>query len=160
VTAENGPGRPAVRVASVGDADALVDLLAGGTLRGAEDPTDPGAYRRALEEIVATPGNDVLVAEVDGRVVGMCQLTVIRHIQEQGGRCAEIESMHVAAAHRGRGIGRVLLDAAVDRAGTAGCYRVQLTSNTVRTDAHRFYERAGFEPSHVGFKRYLSEPPG
>jgi GNAT superfamily N-acetyltransferase len=154
-TAMERPGRPAIRLATVADTDALVELLAGGTIRGAEDPSDRDAYRRALEEIAATAGNDVLVAEVDGRVVGMCQLTLIRHVQERGGRCAEIESMHVAATHRGGGIGRILLDAAVERARSAGCYRVQLTSNTVRADAHRFYVRAGFEPSHVGFKRYL-----
>jgi GNAT superfamily N-acetyltransferase len=156
----NEPGRPAVRVAAMGDVAALVELLAGGTIRGAEDPTDLEPYRRALAEIVAGTGNDVLVAEIDGAVVGMCQLTLIRHVQERGGLCAEIESMHVAAARRGRGVGRVLLDAAVDRARAAGCYRVQLTSNTVRTDAHRFYVRAGFEPSHVGFKRYLPGPTG
>ena len=37
-----------------------------------------------------------------------------------------------------------------------GCYRIQLTSNTARPDAHRFYERLGFVPSHVGFKMRLT----
>ncbi|MEU8621212.1 hypothetical protein [Streptomyces sp. NPDC048623] len=32
---------------------------------------------------------------------------------------------------------------------------LQLTSDVSRTDAHRFYERLGFEPSHIGFKRSL-----
>jgi hypothetical protein len=32
---------------------------------------------------------------------------------------------------------------------------VQLTSNNARSDAHRFYERLGFVPSHVGFKMLL-----
>jgi GNAT superfamily N-acetyltransferase len=36
-----------------------------------------------------------------------------------------------------------------------GCYRVQLTSNKQRGDAHRFYERNGFSATHQGFKRYL-----
>ena len=36
-----------------------------------------------------------------------------------------------------------------------GCYRVQLTSNTVRDDAHRFYESFGFSPTHIGFKLSL-----
>ena len=42
--------------------------------------------------------------------------------------------------------------AAVDQARALGCYRLQLTSNTARPEAHRFYEALGFEPSHVGFK--------
>jgi GNAT superfamily N-acetyltransferase len=44
------------------------------------------------------------------------------------------------------------MEAAIDRARRLGCYRVQLTSNAVREDAHRFYARLGFTPSHVGFK--------
>ena len=45
---------------------------------------------------------------------------------------------------------------AVARAAALGCYRIQLTSNTARPDAHRFYERLGFVPSHVGFKMRLT----
>jgi GNAT superfamily N-acetyltransferase len=71
--------------------------------------------------------------------------------------------MHVRVDLRGTGIGGLLLEAAVDVARAAGCYRVQLTSNTARSDAHRFNEHRfnehhGFAGSHVGFKRLL-EPP-
>ena len=93
-----------------------------------------------------------------GEVVGTCQLITFRHLQHGGGRCAEIESMHVRPDVRGTGVGGVLLEAAVEAAVVAGCYRVQLTSNAARTDAHRFYERHGFVASHVGFKRLLDPP--
>ena len=129
-------------------------LLEHGSLEaGREDPADLGAYREALAEIQATPGSDVLVAELDGSVVGMCQLVVFRHLQHRGGRCAEVESMHVHPEVRGLGIGTLLLDVALESARRAGCYRVQLTSDRRRSDAHRFYRRQGFAPSHVGFKR-------
>ena len=94
----------------------------------------------------------MLVAEQDGVVVGVCQLIVFRHLQGRGGLCAELESVHVHPDHRGRGIGSVLVRDAVARARAVGCYRVQLTSNRARPEAHRFYERLGFVPSHVGFK--------
>jgi GNAT superfamily N-acetyltransferase len=132
----------------------LITLLQHGALEdGTEDPSDLNTYRAALEEIQATGRSDVLVAELDGEVVGMCQLIVFRQFQRHGGLCAELESMHVHPDVRGRGIGAQLLDASVDAARQAGCYRVQLTSNGQRTDAHRFYERHGFVASHVGFKR-------
>jgi GNAT superfamily N-acetyltransferase len=115
-------------------------------------------YQSALAEIQATDGSDVLVAQVDGQIAGMCQLMVFRHFQRRGGRCAEVESMHVHPDFRGKGIGAQLLDAAVDAAWRSGCYRIQLTSNVQRTDAHRFYERRGFAPSHLGFKRLLELP--
>jgi GNAT superfamily N-acetyltransferase len=67
--------------------------------------------------------------------------------------------MHVRSDLRGTGIGGLLLEEAVARARASGCYRVQLTSNAVRADAHRFYEAHGFVASHVGFKRLLDPPP-
>jgi histidine triad (HIT) family protein len=150
----DGGVRPAagvtVRPGAPGDAAAVAGLLAGGAIRAGDDPGDPEPYAAAIEE-----AGNVLVAELDGSVVGVCQLIIMRHLQHRGGRCAEIESMHVAADHRGQGIGSVLLDAAVERARAAGCYRVQLTSNKVRSDAHRFYLRHGFEASHEGFKLYF-----
>jgi GNAT superfamily N-acetyltransferase len=146
-------GRPlavTIRAAEPEDAAAVADLLAGGAMRAVEDPADPAPYRSAIGE-----AGNVLIAEVDGQVAGVCQLIVFRHVQHMGGLCAEIESMHVAEGQRGRGVGSALLQAAVERARAAGCYRVQLTSNKLRPDAHRFYLRHGFEASHEGFKRYL-----
>jgi GNAT superfamily N-acetyltransferase len=148
-------GEVTIRPARADDAPRLAVLLAGGSLRGNEDPADATSYRAALDDIAATPGNTVLVAEVGGEVVGMCQLVVFRHLQERGGRCAEIESVHVGERRRSSGIGGVLLEAAVEEARALGCYRVQLTSNKARVAAHRFYERHGFVASHEGFKRYL-----
>ena len=146
-----------IRAAELDDVPRLVELMDAGSLAVHDEPsTDEAAYRRALEEIRATEGNDILVAVDDGEVVGMCQLLVFRHFQSHGGRCAEIESMHVDPTVRSRGIGRQLLAAAVTLAERHGCYRVQLTSNTLRRDAHRFYAREGFIPSHVGFKRILT----
>ena len=98
----------------------------------------------------------MLVAEVGGTVVGMSQLLIFRHLQERGGLCAEIESVHVDEQVRSSGIGGALLEATVARAAAAGCYRVQLTSNKSREAAHRFYDRHGFAASHEGFKRYLA----
>ena len=57
--------------------------------------------------------------------------------------------IHHAAAHRLPVVATRLL------AEQLGCYRVQLTSNVRREDAHRFYERLGFSPTHVGFKMLL-----
>ncbi len=143
------------------DVARVVELLALGTVPGSsgeeiENPVDLGPYERALRE-TGNAGGDVLVAEIDDEVVGVCQLIVFRHLQARGGLCAEIESVHVHPDHRGSGVGTTLLRAAIDRARNLGCYRVQLTSNVQRPDAHRLYERLGFAPSHVGFKMLLSE---
>jgi GNAT superfamily N-acetyltransferase len=147
-----------IRRATEADLERVVELLTSGAPPGGrvpdEDPGDLAPYRRALREIEAGDG-DLLVAELDGRVVGVSQLIVFHHLQAGGGRCAEIESVHVHPDQRGAGVGAALIGHVIERARALGCYRVQLTSNAAREDAHRFYERLGFVPSHVGFKLLL-----
>ena len=147
-----------LRTAVTEDIDAMVDLMVGGRLEtdAHDEPGDRDEYVAALDEIDRDPSASVIVAVNHGvDVVGMLQLVTFRHLQHHGGRCAQIESMHVRHDLRYSGIGGKLLDHAVEFARAAGCYRVQLTSNNARHDAHRFYERHGFVGSHRGFKRTL-----
>jgi len=151
------PGGLVIRRATGADLGRAVELLVLGALPGGPSRVEDAAaaaYAAALREI-DDAGGTVLVAERDGEVIGVCQLIVFRHLQASGGLCAEIESVHVHPDHRGSGVGTALLREAVARARALGCYRVQLTSNARREDAHRFYERLGFSPTHVGFKMLL-----
>ena len=124
-----------LRPAGEADLACIVELMRLGSVPGgppsSEDVGELDPYRAALREIVRT-GGTVLVAELAGEVVGVCQLIVFRHLQARGGRCAEIESVHVHPDHRGAGVGAALLREAVERARAQGCYRVQLTSNRAR----------------------------
>jgi GNAT superfamily N-acetyltransferase len=151
-------GELVVRPAGMPDLARIVEMMRLGAIPGGapstEDPKDLHPYRSALGEIDAS-GGSVLVAELSGEVVAACELIVFRHLQARGGRCAEIESVHVHPDHRSSGVGSELVRHAIERARGLGCYRVQLTSDTARPDAHRFYERLGFSPSHVGFKMFL-----
>ena len=145
-----------LRDALDGDVEDLVDLLLGGrATRGADDPAYIDDYVDALREIDRTDGSYLLVAELGGRIVGMLQLFTFRHFQHRGGRCAEVESMHVVDDYRTTGVGGQLLDYAVSRAKDLGCYRIQLTSHAGRDEAHRFYADHGFKETHKGFKQYL-----
>jgi GNAT superfamily N-acetyltransferase len=139
------------------DVAAAARLVAAGTLAvGAEDPDRVGAYWAAVEETRRRLG-DVLVAEVDGEVVGVCQVLVFPHFQHTGGWCCEVESVHVREDWRSRGVGSALLAAAEALARDRGCYRIQLTSRNVRADAHRFYRANGYEQISQGFKKFLDE---
>jgi GNAT superfamily N-acetyltransferase len=150
-----GAAAVTIRPALEADAPVIARLLAEGTLRpGEEDPQNPRPYAEAVRRIRAA-GGEVLVAVDDGDVVGVLEVVVLEHLQHQGGRAAELESVHVDERRRSQGIGAALVAAAVAWARQQGCYRVQLTSNRVRTDAHRFYELNGFTASHVGFKRAI-----
>jgi GNAT superfamily N-acetyltransferase len=144
-----------VRPLGRGEVAAAVAVMLGGSHHpSTERPGDDDAYWRAAEETAAR-GGAVLVALEGDEVVGLCQVMVLRHFQHAGGLCAELESVFVREDRRGRGVGGALLEAAEALARERGCYRVQLTSNLVRADAHRFYEAHGYRATHRGFKKPL-----
>jgi ribosomal protein S18 acetylase RimI-like enzyme len=110
------------------------------------------SYREAYREIAASADGGLYVAELGGEVVGCFQFFAIPHIANRGRRRAQVESVHVAADHRSRGIGEAMIRFAIEEARKRGFFRLQLTSNKSRVDAHRFYRRLGFAQSHEGFK--------
>ena len=142
-----------VRAMEFDDVASAVELLRGGSLMPQyEDPARLDDYWSAVQETRRQRG-DVLVAEVDGVVVGVCQVIIFQHFQHAGGWCAEIESVHVRSDVRSRGIGALMLRAAEELALERGCYRIQLTSRNVRVDAHRFYLANGYDQTSQGFKK-------
>ena len=144
-----------IRPIAVGDVGPASLVVQGGSLSPeVEDESNVSAYWSAVEETRRRRG-DVLIAEVDGEVVGVCQVLIFQHFQHTGGWCCELESVHVRSDFRGRGVGTKLLAAAEALARQEGCYRVQLTSRNVRLDAHRFYEANGFKRTSEGFKKWL-----
>lgn len=137
------------------DVPAIVAMLADDDLgRGrdrVEDPL-PAVYYEAYEEIAADPKSRLLVAELDGEIVGTMQLTFLRGLSRRGAKRADIEAVRVAGRLRGKGIGRQMMAQAIEIAKARGCVMMQLSSHKTRVDAHRFYEQLGFAASHVGMK--------
>jgi ribosomal protein S18 acetylase RimI-like enzyme len=134
----------------------LADDFLGAQRERFENPL-PETYLRAFEEIDADKNNELIVAELDGVVVGTLQLTLTPSISFQGGRRSTVESVRVAARYRGQGIGRELMLFAIGRARAAGCVSMQLTTNMERREAHRFYENLGFKGTHLGMKLSLKK---
>ena len=143
---------PVLRKATRSDVPALVGLFVEDELSTADDGCDLDPYLRAFDAIDADPTHLLVVAEVGGEVVGTLQLSVLISMARRGARRGQLEAVHVRADHRGSGIGGAMVRWAVDEARRRGCALVQLTSQKRRSDAHRFYERLGFVPSHEGFK--------
>jgi GNAT superfamily N-acetyltransferase len=124
------------------------DLAAVLTLYRELRPHDPpfGANEAVdtWRAILADPALHVLVAEMDGALVSTCMLAVIASLPNRGQPFAIIEHVVTARAARGRGLGRQVLQAALNQAWSAGCYKVVLLSGLGRGDAHRLYEGLGF----------------
>lgn len=143
------------REATRADVPAVVALLADDVLGQGRESADLAPYLAAFDAMQDEGGNRLIVAEQDGRVVACYQLTLISGLSLTAARRAQVEGVRVTADLRGRGIGAALMADAEARARAAGCQLIQLTTNATRTDAHRFYARLGFTPSHIGFKKPL-----
>ncbi len=115
------------------------------------EPDNP-ATLSAFEAIAADPNHRLIVAEEDGLIVGTLQISFIPGLSRNGQWRGQIENVHIRADRRGNGLGGEMMEWAIARCRERGCALVQLTSNKLRTDAHRFYERLGFERSHEGMK--------
>ena len=147
------PRDPEIRPAQASDLEVLIALLQQLSLD--EPREDPGAlakYKIALAEVQADPRQTLLVAVEDGVAVGMTVFIVVPNLSHVGRPYAMVEDVVVDQAQRGQGYGEALMRRAIDMAREAGCYKLVFTSNRRRTDAHRFYERLGFTPSHFGFR--------
>ncbi len=146
------------REAVAADVPAIVAMLADDHLGAVREDTDPGAlprYLQAFDAVARDPNQLLAVAEDQGRVVGCLQISFLPGLSRQGAWRGQIESVRTAAARRGQGVGAAFVAWAVERCRERGCGMVQLTTDRSRTDAHRFYERLGFEASHVGMKLVL-----
>lgn len=147
-----------IRTGTREDLSAIVRLLADDELGAKREiVSEPLArvYADAFDAMSAQTGNELIVAESAGEVVGCLQLTVTPGLSRAGMTRGTIEGVRVSSRHRGQHIGELLVRAAIDRSRDLGCGLVQLTTDRTRVDAHRFYERLGFEPSHVGMKLVL-----
>lgn len=138
-----------VRDATAADAPAVAALLGelGYPVAAAE------AARR-----LARPGERVLLAEADGRPVGLVALTVgaqLPHAEP----VARVTALVVGAPARGRGAGRRLIARAEELAREAGCEGIEVTSGirSEREAGHRLYEGAGYTRTSYRFWRPLGD---
>ena len=81
----------------------------------------------------------VLVARAGDRAVGHLQL-----VDTDDARQCEIKNMAVEASHRGRGVGRALIEAAVELARTQRRSSLLVATAAADVGNLRFYQRAGF----------------
>jgi GNAT superfamily N-acetyltransferase len=143
------------------DIPTMLILSHAGDARGTDTPpldpatlTDP-RYRSAFDEISADPNHRLIVVEQDGEVIGTLQISYIPGLPRFGMKRGLLENVHIRSDQRSKGLGSKMILWAVEQCRAAGCGMVQLTSNKLRLDAHRFYRALGFQQSHEGFKLYL-----
>lgn len=147
-----------IRSAVRADLPAIVKLLA-------EDPLGkrrenfriplPESYVHAFESIKESPEHQILVALLHESIAGVMQLSMIPNLTYQGRWRAQIEGLRVKERYRDQGIGKMLVQHAINQAKLKHCVMVQLTTDKQRPEANRFYRNLGFKLSHEGLKLAL-----
>lgn len=122
-----------------GDAGAVADLV-----EQLGYPTSEEAIAPRLEALTASDVDRVVVAELDGTVVGLAALHTSLTL-EYDQPAAKLSAIVVDEAARGLGVGRALVEALVLEARERGCRLIFLTTAERRSDAHSFYGRLGFQ---------------
>ena len=117
-------------------------------------PASAREVAQRLARVERDAASCVLVAELEGRVVGMAAFHVIPHI-ELDRPTARLTSLVVAEEARRKGVGRALVDRVEAEARAAGCGRVELMTGDQRTDAHAFYDALGFADASRRFVKEL-----
>ena len=154
------PGGPfTIRKAESFDVASIVGLLAADQLRASVDSIaieHRRPYDLAFQAIDADPAQFLLVVvSTENEVVATMQLTFIPGLARGGATRLQIEAVRVRSNLRSNGLGEAMITWAIAEGRRRGARLVQLTSDASRVAAHRFYERLGFEASHLGFKLSL-----
>lgn len=132
--------------------DELVEAFARLVPQLSKNSPPPNAAE--LEEMIASGASDVLVARLNGVIVGTLTLVTFRI---PTGVRAWIEDVVVDDSARGHGVGDLLNRFALDVARRKGAKTVDLTSRPSREAANRLYQRIGFEPRDTNVYRFSLE---
>lgn len=104
------------------------------------------------------PNYHLYVATVEERIVGTFALLIMDNLAHLGAPSGVVEDVGVLPAYQGQGIGRRMMAYALDLCRGAGCYKLTLSSNLRRVQAHAFYASLGFEQHGLSFRMELQAP--
>ena len=140
-----------IRPAKTGDLSGVLALYAQPALDdGNVLPLD--AAGRLHARFADYPDYTLYVAILDDDVVGSFALLVMDNLGHLGAPSAIVEDVVVDPALQGRGVGRAMMAFALERAREKRCYKLMLSSNAKRREAHAFYESLGFERHGFSFR--------
>jgi GNAT superfamily N-acetyltransferase len=114
--------------------------------------------KRLWQRFADYPDYTLYVAERAADIVGSFALLVMHNLGHLGAPSAIVEDVVVAPAFQRHGIGKAMMQFAIDRCREKGCYKLMLSSNAKREDAHAFYESLGFVRHGFSFRIDLAEP--
>ncbi|MEU8239125.1 GNAT family N-acetyltransferase [Actinoplanes missouriensis] len=121
-------------------------------------PSTERDVRLRLDYWLGDRASALFGADDDGSLVGIAALH-ITPLLEVTGKFGRLAALVVDETCRRRGVGRLLIEAAEERARTEGCLFVEVTSSSHRVPAHLFYEGRGYEDTRDRSRRFIRRLP-
>ena len=146
----SSPVPTAIRAAEKRDLPAILNLYVQSGLDRAALPLERA--ESIFERMRQYPDYRIYVAECDGQLVGTFALLIMDNLGHLGARSGVVEDVAVSPAWRRRGIGGAMMRFAMERYQEAGCYKLALSSNLGREEAHAFYRSLAFERHGYSFR--------
>ncbi|WP_106597958.1 GNAT family N-acetyltransferase [Dyadobacter jiangsuensis] len=139
-----------IRLATAADREVIYDMICGLENMVLDRP----GFDAAFDRNIASPNISYFLAELDRKPVGMvsCHIQPLLH---HAALVSEIQEMYVEPEYRSQQVGKVLMEHVTAFAKGAGAIQMEVTSRATREQAHKFYQREGFEKSHVKLVRYF-----
>jgi GNAT superfamily N-acetyltransferase len=144
-----------LREASEEDIPAILDLYAASGLERTSAEVEGFTVEEArahLAVLRSYPSYRAFVAVLEGKIVGTYELLLMDNLAKRGRRAGIAEDVAVDPAYQKLGVGRAMMLHAKEECRRAGCYKLTLSSNLRREEAHRFYEALGFEKHGFSFR--------
>jgi len=141
----NGNRGILIREANESDLPAIQGLLTDliDTLEDAEG-VDIEVAVRNFQRVLSDAASYFLVADMNGMAVGFINFTIRQTVLHRS-PSGLIDELVVASGHRGKGVGRRLVLAAIEKCRALGCCEVEVSTEMTNIGASKFYERCGFE---------------
>jgi len=140
----------AIREATENDLSEILALYAG-IENDKSGSLDLLSARKQFEKMKSYPNYSIYVAEKDGTIVGTFELLIMDNLAHSGKPSAIVEDVVVNENVRSTGIGRRMMQFAMEISKQQGCYKLMLSSNLSRERAHKFYDDLGFERHGYSF---------
>jgi GNAT superfamily N-acetyltransferase len=132
-----------IRLARLEDVPAILQIYAQPDFDNGKILTQKEAEKIFLKQ-QQYPDYEVFVAEIDNEIIGTFALLIMENMAHQGTSSAIVEDVGVLPNFQNQGIGKQMMEFAMQKAKEKGCYKLVLSSNLKRQKAHQFYESLGF----------------
>ena len=141
----------AIRLATEQDLPAILELYRDAQIDGESGFTAAEAITH-FALLKSYPYFNVFVAVAGEMIVGTYELVILDNMAKQGRKSGVVEDVAVHPEHQGVGVGRAMMQHALEQCRLAGCYKMTLSSNVKREGAHRFYDSLGFSRHGYSFQ--------